>query len=98
MATVGKKSRRGGSKPGERRGGRSKGTPNKTTAAIKDAILSVYADLQAESGEEHGHFLAWAKESPTDFYKLAAKLLPLQVTGEGGQPLQVVMQSHDDRL
>lgn len=60
--------------------------------------MSVYADLQADSGKEHGHFLEWAKGAPTEFYKIAAKLLPLQVTGEGGQPLQVVMQQHDAAL
>lgn len=35
-AKVAKSSNRG-SKPGERRGGRQKGTPNKATASIKDA-------------------------------------------------------------
>lgn len=35
-AKVAKNSNRG-SKPGERRGGRKKGTPNKATVAIKDA-------------------------------------------------------------
>lgn len=38
MAEVAKNSHRGGSKPGERRGGRRKGTPNKKTAAVVDAI------------------------------------------------------------
>lgn len=41
-ATVAKSSRRG-SKPGERRGGRVKGTPNKATAEIK-AIAQPYSD------------------------------------------------------
>jgi hypothetical protein len=62
--------------------GRVKGVPNKTTAAFKEAIVAVYADLQAETGAEHGHFLEWAKGTPTEFYKLAAKLLPLQVNTE----------------
>ncbi len=31
-----------GSRPGERRGGRQKGTPNKVTRAVKDAILSAF--------------------------------------------------------
>lgn len=35
-ALVAKRSNRG-SKPGERRGGRAKGTPNRATASIKDA-------------------------------------------------------------
>jgi len=34
----------GGSAPGERRGGRVAGTPNKLTADIKDMILGVTSD------------------------------------------------------
>lgn len=81
-AKVAKSSNRG-SKPGERRGGRKKSTPNKTTAEIKAAILNVYAKLQTESGGDDAHFLTWAKSTPTEFYKLAAKLLPMQVAGSG---------------
>ncbi len=68
-------------------GGRKKGTPNKSTAAMKDAMLSVYADLQADAGGGNGHFLEWARDHSTDFYKLASKLLPLQVTGQDGGPV-----------
>lgn len=59
--------------------GRPKGSKNKTTTVMKDAMLAVYDDLQAKSGKEHGHFIAWAEDNETEFYKLAAKLLPLQV-------------------
>jgi hypothetical protein len=59
--------------------GRPKGVKNKTTLAMKDAISSVYADLQSETGDGHGHFKAWAKDNPTEFYKIAAKLIPMQV-------------------
>ena len=38
MTKVAEKSHRGGSKPGERRGGRKKGTPNKKTAAVVEAV------------------------------------------------------------
>jgi hypothetical protein len=68
-------------------GGRQKGSLNKTTVAMKDAMLSVYADLQAEAGGGNGHFLDWARGNSTDFYRLAARLLPLQVSGEGGGPV-----------
>jgi len=33
-----------GAKPGERRGGRKKGTPNKTTSSVKAAILDALND------------------------------------------------------
>src|SRR4051794_1611958 len=70
-----------------KRGGRVKGTPNKSTAAIREAMLSVFADLQAKTGRENGHFLDWALGNSTDFYKLTSRLLPLQVAGEDGGPV-----------
>lgn len=76
--------------PGENRrktGGRRKGTPNMSTIAIREAVLQVFADLQHGAGGENGHFLDWALGNPSDFYKLSAKLLPRQVTGEDGGPV-----------
>jgi hypothetical protein len=34
----------------------------------------------------------WAKANQTEFYRMYAKLLPLQVTGENGGPLQVITE------
>jgi len=68
-------------------GGRAKGTPNKSTIAIREAVLQVFADLQHGSGGENRHFLDWALGNPSDFYRLSAKLLPRQVTGEDGGPV-----------
>jgi hypothetical protein len=75
---------------GEKRpktGGRKKGSRNKTTVAIREAMLQVFADMQNTTGRENGHFLDWALDNSTDFYKLATRLLPLQVTGENGGPV-----------
>lgn len=69
--------------------GRPKGVPNKSTATMKAAIQSVYDQLQAGHKEPHGHFLSWAQENETEFYKLASKLLPIQLTGEDGGPMKV---------
>lgn len=73
--------------PRAKTGGRKKGTPNKTTVAVKEAMLSVFADLQAEAGGGNAHMLGWARDHSTDFYKLSSKLLPLQVTGAEGGPV-----------
>lgn len=70
--------------------GRPKGALNKTTTIMKDAITAVYADLQ-ESVENvdnaNAHFLEWAKDNATEFYKLASKLIPIQVSGDPNAPL-----------
>lgn len=68
-------------------GGRKKGSLNKTTLAIREAMLQVFSDLQATTGRENGHFLDWALGNSTDFYKLTTRLLPLQVTGHDGGPM-----------
>ncbi len=63
--------------------GRPKGVANKSTVVMKAAIMSVYEALQAKTGNDHGHFLEWAEQNSTEFYKLAAKLIPVQVEGGG---------------
>jgi|SRR5579872_872427 len=71
-----------GSKPGERRGGRAKGTPNKLSATAREAIAFAAGHLGGPSrlGE-------WAKESPeneTAFWtKIYPRLLPIEVHGAG---------------
>ena len=78
-------------------GGSRKGKPNKSTVVIKEAILAVYGDLQKEKGGDNKHFLAWAMDNPTEFYKLATKLLPLQIEhgGADGGPLQITFRRID---
>lgn len=64
--------------------GRPKGTPNKTTAALKEMILQA---LDAEGGVD---YLRWAsREQPASFLTLLGKVLPTQVAGENGGPLTI---------
>ena len=79
---------------GNRGKGRPKGARNKTTVAMKEAIMCVYNDLQEEAGRENGHFVDWAKENPTEFYKIASKLIPIDlnanIDGEiGMRPIEI---------
>lgn len=78
-AKVAKVSNRG-SKPGERRGGRQKGTTNKLTAALKDMILTALDEAHPDGGIEY--LKAQASANPTAFLTLVGKVLPLQVAGE----------------
>lgn len=72
-------------------GGRQKGTPNKTTATMRQAIAAVYQALQKDHADDHGHFTDWARNNPTEFYRIASKLLPLQVSGDADNPLQAAI-------
>lgn len=73
-------------------GGRQKGTPNKTTALLKDAILRAAGDAGGEGGMV-GYLTSQARENPGPFMALLGKVLPLQVAGDDdGGPLQVVIR------
>lgn len=73
-----------GRKPGTpKTGGRKKGTPNKTTGAIKDMIVQALSEAGGV-----GYLLKQAKENPTAFMGLVGKVLPLQLTGEDGAPIR----------
>jgi hypothetical protein len=39
--------------------------------------------------------LNWAESEPTEFYKLAAKLIPLQISGDDGGPIRIVVEYRD---
>jgi hypothetical protein len=64
-------------------GGRRKGTPNKLNADVKAMIL---AALAAKGGQKY--LERQADENPTAFLTLVGKILPLQVTGKDGGPIQ----------
>lgn len=85
-----------GSKPGERRGGRQKGTPNKATAALRD-ICRQYTENAvhelarlAMEAESEASRVAAIKEILDRGYGKA----PQPMTGEDGEgPMQLVVVS-----
>ena len=84
------------SRPGP---GRPKGSANQTTIAMRNAIATVFEDLQTtHKGEgRYPHFFAWAKANPTDFYRMAARQLPVQVESEGPTIGLVVFKGLNDQ-
>ncbi len=73
-----------GSKPGERRGGRSKGTPNKLSADLKSMILGA---LSTKGGAKY--LVAQADKNPVAFMSLLGRVLPMTVTTDPNAPLQM---------
>lgn len=50
--------------------------PNKITRTVKETVLAVFNDLQ---DDPKVNLKEWAKTKPTDFYNIAAKLIPTEV-------------------
>jgi hypothetical protein len=86
-----------GKKPPNAGKGRPAGSVNKTTRTCKDAIAHA---AEALGGAER--LVAWAKEDPANekafWTAIYPKLLPLQVTGEGGGPVQIIASALDERI
>lgn len=79
---------------GRKTGGRQKGTPNKTTALLKDAVLE--AAQAAGGGDRDGlvkYLTQQAIQNPGPFMSLLGKVLPMQVAGtdENGEPTQITV-------
>jgi hypothetical protein len=77
-----------GPKPGTRPSGRQKGTPNKITRSLKDAILM--AAQEAGGGGEDGmleYFKSQATNNPNAFMGLVGRIIPLSVGGDKDNPL-----------
>lgn len=67
--------------------GRQAGTPNKTTALLKEAILKAAEAVGSDGngkGKLTGYCTFLAREEPKAFAQLLGKVLPMQVTGENG--------------
>ena len=73
---------------GIKTGGRKKGTPNKTTALLRDAILKAVTD--AGDGDLSAYLLQQANGNPTAFLALLGKVLPMQVGGDPDSPVEMI--------
>ena len=66
-------------------GGRKKGTPNRITRTAKEAYAYAFDAL---GGAERLH--EWAQSDPNnlrEFYRLHARLIPIEMTGKDGTDL-----------
>jgi hypothetical protein len=73
----------------KRIGGRQKGTPNRVTRAIREHFAEAFELLQEDKTV---NLVSWAKANPTEFYRLASKLIPLQLETETEQATQTIIQ------
>lgn len=77
--------------------GRKKGIPNKHTTIAKEAIAAAAEGLGGTP-----RLIAWAKEDAKNeaafWTSIYPKLLPLQVTGEGGGAIRIVAGPLDEAI
>jgi hypothetical protein len=69
--------------------GRPKGTPNRTTVILKDALILAAKGAGGKVGLV-GYLQTQAIQNPGPFMALLGKVLPLQVTGADGGPVVIV--------
>lgn len=75
--------------------GRKKGVPNKVTAEIKDMVLQA---LDGAGGVSYLIERAHDPKTASAFLTLVGKVLPMQVTGQNGGALQLVITGREADL
>lgn len=80
---------------GQKTGGRTAGTPNKITRTVRESFERAFELLQSD---DKAKLETWAKANQTEFYKLAAKLIPVDMAVQGAITLNVVtgVPTHED--
>lgn len=80
--------------------GRPKGSRNKTTALLKDAILKAADAAGNKVGEEGmvSYLTEQAEQNPGPFMALLGKVLPMDVTNNGGdfKPTEIIIRAASD--
>lgn len=69
--------------------GRKKGTPNKFTRDLKEAIIQ--AANKANAGGLEAYLIEVAKNDPRTFVQLLGKILPLQLEASGTVTLEALV-------
>lgn len=59
--------------------GKAKGTQNLITRTVKETVLAVFNEIQSDPKVKLSQF---AKDHPRDFYQIAAKLIPTELTAD----------------
>jgi hypothetical protein len=79
---------------GNRGRGRPAGSKNKITVAAKEAFAAAFREIGGVRA-----LSKWARRNPDEFYKLYAKLIPVELRGGGEDgAIQIVISSGDAKL
>jgi len=78
----------GGKRPGA---GRKLGSRNKITIAFKEATMRAFNSIGGDAA-----FAKWAKKNQTEFYKIAARLIPTEMNVSGTAPATIQIVQFTD--
>jgi hypothetical protein len=68
--------------------GRKPGVPNKITTSAREAFAMAFQGLGG-----YDKLREWAQANPTEFYKLYARLIPVEHVGAGGEgPISTIVK------
>lgn len=73
-------------------GGRKVGVVNRLTGTMREAVQVVYDGMGG-----HEAFTAWAKKHPTEFYKIASRLIPVEIQKTTDTTINVIIQRDTQR-
>lgn len=80
---------------GQKTGGRKKGSVNKTTGILKNAVLRAAEKAGGEEGLI-GYLKTQAVLNPGPFMGLLGKVLPSQLTDDDGEPISIAVVRFTD--
>jgi hypothetical protein len=70
--------------------GRKKGTPNKLTVSVRQAFKDAFDYLQRDINSP-AHLRNWGEANPKEFYSIAQKLIPQEISGPEGADIPVTI-------
>jgi hypothetical protein len=79
---------KGKSKPKTEGSGRKKGSQNKLTISVRQAFKEAFDYLQ-EDNKNPAHLKNWGAANPKEFYQIAQKLIPTEISGPEGADIPV---------
>lgn len=69
--------------------GRPHGAVGKMSKTVRQSVLEAFEELQ---DDPNVNLVSWAREEPTEFYKIAAKLIPTEIQGKIDNTLKVTIE------
>lgn len=72
--------------------GRKPGARNRVGAGLRDTFVAVFEELQED---EECNLAQWARENPTEFYRLVSRLLPQEYTGDFYTVIEVKLKDDE---